>query len=498
MAVIALTSAFGLPRRHHHRAGACAVVAAPGAARRGRPDRRLGPAGRLLPWHPGVRRRPDRAGPVRADLPMRCAMCSVRSKATHVSFVAGTRSHSAGRALRDLWAPLAEALADLESTGQDVIVDAGRLGLAGPPSRCSTRPTSPCSSPGPRSRPSARRARGPSVARRDRRWQQSGRPARRRGPALRRPRGRRRSSSLPVLASLADDPEAAAVFSRGAPPPQNFETGAAGAGSASGDRSDPGAHGSQPHRAAEGARHDERTIDQDPADADVAAAVRAAVPTRPAERSPCHRGAEHAGSPSTQSDSNAVDWALVAALRAQASEQLSQPSPADRARLDQTAQEELGRAIVLDLIESAMADARERRARRRGRRPQQDALARAVFDALFRLGRLQPLVDDDRVENIIITGHDNVRLELTDGSLIRRAAGRRLRRGADRLPGLPRLPHRGQRPPVLRGATAAAPAAGRRRPARGGGLGDAAPVGGDPPPPADAGHPRRPGRPATC
>ncbi len=50
--------------------------------------------------------------------------------------------------------------------------------------------------------------------------------------------------------------------------------------------------------------------------------------------------------------------------------------------------------------------------------PEQDALARAVFDSLFRLGRLQPLVDDDRVENIIITGHDNVLLELTDGSLI--------------------------------------------------------------------------------
>src|SRR3546814_15348325 len=48
----------------------------------------------------------------------------------------------------------------------------------------------------------------------------------------------------------------------------------------------------------------------------------------------------------------------------------------------------------------------------------QAALAQAVFDSLFRLGRLQPLVDDDRVENIIIAGHDNVMLELVDGSLI--------------------------------------------------------------------------------
>ena len=35
--------------------------------------------------------------------------------------------------------------------------------------------------------------------------------------------------------------------------------------------------------------------------------------------------------------------------------------------------------------------------------PAQRALARAVYDALFGLGRLQPLVDDDQVENIIIT-----------------------------------------------------------------------------------------------
>jgi hypothetical protein len=51
-----------------------------------------------------------------------------------------------------------------------------------------------------------------------------------------------------------------------------------------------------------------------------------------------------------------VDWSLVAALRAQASEQLSQAVAADRGRLDKLAQEELGRSIVLDLIEATVAD----------------------------------------------------------------------------------------------------------------------------------------------
>jgi pilus assembly protein CpaF len=112
-----------------------------------------------------------------------------------------------------------------------------------------------------------------------------------------------------------------------------------------------------------------------------------------------------------------VDWQLVATLRAQASEQLSQAVAADRGRLDRAAQEELGRSVVLDLVESALSEA-VNAGEATWSPPRQRALARAVFDSLFRLGRLQPLVDDDRVENIIIAGHDNVMLELIDGSLI--------------------------------------------------------------------------------
>ena len=112
-----------------------------------------------------------------------------------------------------------------------------------------------------------------------------------------------------------------------------------------------------------------------------------------------------------------VDWPLVAAFRSQASEQLSRAVAADRGRLDRAAQEELGRSIVLDLIESAAAE-RADAGRTAWPVAEQDGLARAVFDSLFRLGRLQPLVDDDRLENIIITGYDNVLLELIDGSLI--------------------------------------------------------------------------------
>lgn len=125
----------------------------------------------------------------------------------------------------------------------------------------------------------------------------------------------------------------------------------------------------------------------------------------------------HLSSVSSTPIGRSLDWSLVSALRAQASEQLSQAIAADRGRLDKTSQEELGRTIVLDLIEATVAD-RVNAGMATLPGSEQDALARAVFDSLFRLGRLQPLVDDDRVENIIITGHDNVLLELTDGSLV--------------------------------------------------------------------------------
>ena len=124
----------------------------------------------------------------------------------------------------------------------------------------------------------------------------------------------------------------------------------------------------------------------------------------------------HLSTMSTHPIGSSLDWSLVSALRAQASEQLSQAVAADKGRLNKVAQEELGRTIVLDLIETTVAD-RVNAGMSTLPGAEQDALARAVFDSLFRLGRLQPLVDDDRIENIIITGHDNVLLELTDGSL---------------------------------------------------------------------------------
>jgi hypothetical protein len=52
---------------------------------------------------------------------------------TGAKLLAGSRSHAQAGSLVVLWPALLEALRDLDPTGQDVLVDAGRLGLEGSP-----------------------------------------------------------------------------------------------------------------------------------------------------------------------------------------------------------------------------------------------------------------------------------------------------------------------------------------------------------------------------
>lgn len=52
-----------------------------------------------------------------------------------VSLLCGPTRHTQARALDGLWGPLADTLKGLDRNGQDVIVDAGRLGLEGWPAK---------------------------------------------------------------------------------------------------------------------------------------------------------------------------------------------------------------------------------------------------------------------------------------------------------------------------------------------------------------------------
>ncbi|NLD78532.1 MAG: CpaF family protein [Acidimicrobiales bacterium] len=128
-----------------------------------------------------------------------------------------------------------------------------------------------------------------------------------------------------------------------------------------------------------------------------------------------------------------LDWGLVAAFRTMVANRLTQALGANwRARAaadpsaarrsgggdgDRVEQERVGREIIADLLRDHAAES-VAKGDPRWTPTEQAVLGQAVFDAVFRLGRLQPLVDDDRVENIFILGHQRVLLELTDGTRI--------------------------------------------------------------------------------
>ena len=146
---------------------------------------------------------------------------------TGVRYLVGTQTHTQAGGLADLWAPLVEELADLERTGQDVIVDAGRLGLVGSPEPLLTsadltlilaRTHLPAVAA---ARSWADELRAPASATS---WRHPGMLLVGEGQPYHR-KEVQRALGLPIVGAIADDPAAAAVYHRGATPPKRFETG---------------------------------------------------------------------------------------------------------------------------------------------------------------------------------------------------------------------------------------------------------------------------------
>ncbi|MGC5585679.1 hypothetical protein ACPYOC_15150 [Ornithinimicrobium sp. W1665] len=135
MAVITLTSASGSP--------GVTTTALGWALSRGRPTVLVdadptGGASMLAGYLRGQMVPPDalleawtaqQQGRLRAALPA----LTMSLPDSQVGLLPGTRSHAQARGLVGLWEPLLAALKALEGTGQDVLVDMGRLGLAGSP-----------------------------------------------------------------------------------------------------------------------------------------------------------------------------------------------------------------------------------------------------------------------------------------------------------------------------------------------------------------------------
>jgi pilus assembly protein CpaF len=108
-----------------------------------------------------------------------------------------------------------------------------------------------------------------------------------------------------------------------------------------------------------------------------------------------------------------VDWDVAAKLRATASKRFSDRIAQSQVA-DEAARQELGRAVIMEVVQEA-TEAKFAAEGAVWSASVQDLMAQAVFDLMFRLGRLQPLVERPEVENIIAVGHDHVFLELVGG-----------------------------------------------------------------------------------
>jgi pilus assembly protein CpaF len=112
-----------------------------------------------------------------------------------------------------------------------------------------------------------------------------------------------------------------------------------------------------------------------------------------------------------------VDHRVAGEIKRKVADQLTQQIKSS-GRMTPESQAQRGRA----LINEAVAVWSEAIAIERGgstTKAEDTALASAVYDMLFRAGRLQPYLDDDRVENILINGFDEVWLDYGDSHRVR-------------------------------------------------------------------------------
>lgn len=124
-----------------------------------------------------------------------------------------------------------------------------------------------------------------------------------------------------------------------------------------------------------------------------------------------------------------IDWELVRAFRtvvagrltAMGDREWAEPSDGAARPLvveDRAEQERRGWDIILDVLREHTADVVKAGTGDAWSSGEHTRMAQAVFDAVFRLGRLQPLIDEEQAENIFILGHDRVLMQMTDGSRI--------------------------------------------------------------------------------
>jgi pilus assembly protein CpaF len=109
------------------------------------------------------------------------------------------------------------------------------------------------------------------------------------------------------------------------------------------------------------------------------------------------------------------DYTTVARLRTDVLEKLTEAQRSNSGRrLTSEDERELGRDLITEAIQRRAVDAIGSGASLL-EPGEEDALAQAVFDAIFGLDRLQRLLDDPSIENINANGYDQVFVRYADG-----------------------------------------------------------------------------------
>jgi hypothetical protein len=123
-------------------------------------------------------------------------------------------------------------------------------------------------------------------------------------------------------------------------------------------------------------------------------------------------GREYHGQPGNPRLRDSEFWRQVNSLRGEVSSRLT-TALATR-ELDEEQREALGQELIQQVVRDHN-DALLSGGQRNWTTEYQVEVTRALFDALFRLGRLQPLIDTPDVENIEITGTAPVLMLMGDG-----------------------------------------------------------------------------------
>ncbi|MFE7573170.1 CpaF family protein [Streptomyces sp. NPDC057521] len=112
-----------------------------------------------------------------------------------------------------------------------------------------------------------------------------------------------------------------------------------------------------------------------------------------------------------------VDHRVAGEIKKRVADRLAQEIKAS-ARMSPESQAQRGRALINEAV-AVWSDAIAVERGASTTQAEDAALASAVYDMLFRAGRLQPYLDDERVENILINGYDEVWLDYGDSGRVR-------------------------------------------------------------------------------